>query len=109
MALKMIEETIGKYVIVRANYAGVFAGILAEKDGDEVVLTDCRRIWFWAGAASLSQMAVDGVLIPEKCRFAKSVNEICIAGVIEIIPTTAIAEKCIREVPVWEIKAESNE
>lgn len=103
MATKMIENTIGKYVIVRADRAGVFAGILAEKDGTEVVLKDCRRIWYWNGAASLSQLAVDGVSRPDNCKFSKIVDEICVTGVIEIIPTTEKAEKCIREVRTWEV------
>lgn len=92
---------IGKYVIVRATDAGVFAGVLAEKIGDEVVLTDCRRIWYWEGAASLSQLAVDGTKFPNKCKFPKAVNEICIIGVIEIIPTTKEAEESIKGVPEW--------
>lgn len=92
---------IGKYVIVRATNAGVFAGILAEKNGDEVVLTDCRRIWYWEGAATLSQLAVDGTALPHRCRFPKPVAEICVLGVIEITPTTEAAEKSIRSVPEW--------
>lgn len=92
---------IGKYVIVRADRAGVFAGILKEKNGTEVILTDCRRIWRWYGAASISQLAVDGTSKPGECMFPTPVSEICITGVIEIIPTTEKAEKSIREVPIW--------
>lgn len=43
----------GKYVIVRTYSAGVFAGNLKSRNGKEVELTDARRIWRWAGAASL--------------------------------------------------------
>lgn len=92
---------IGKYVIVRADRAGVFAGILKEKNGTEVILTDCRRIWRWEGAASISQLAVDGTSKPRECKFPVPVNEICITGVIEIIPTTEKAEKSIRGVSIW--------
>ena len=99
----MIEKTIGKYVIVSADRAGVFVGILAEKDGTEVVLKDCRRIWYWSGAASLSQLAVDGVTRPNNCKFTKTVDEICVTGVIEVIPTTDKAEQCIRGVQVWQM------
>lgn len=92
---------IGKYVIVRADKAGVFAGILKEKNGDEVILNDCRRIWYWEGAASISQLAVDGTTKPDRCKFPAAVNEICILGVVEIIPTTEKAEKSIKDVPIW--------
>lgn len=41
----------GKKVIVRAQGAGVFFGTLKEKNSDEVVLTDCRRLWYWQGGS----------------------------------------------------------
>ena len=43
-------ENVGKYVIVRSRDAGVLAGILVSKNGDEVKLKDARRIWYWSGA-----------------------------------------------------------
>ena len=49
-----------KYVIVRTYSAGVFAGNLKSRDGKEVTLTNARRLWYWSGAASLSQLAVAG-------------------------------------------------
>ena len=54
---KMKETNIGKYAIVRGNHSGVFAGILTAREGQEVQLTNCRRIWYWDGAASISQLA----------------------------------------------------
>lgn len=98
-----MEKFIGKKVIIRANRAGVFFGTLQEKVGDEVVLTDARRLWFWSGAASLSQLAMEGVKSPDECKFTISVNEICIIGVIEIIPCSEEAVKKIEEVRVWKI------
>lgn len=96
-----MEQFIGKYVIVRATNAGVFAGILKSKNGGEVVMNDCRRIWYWDGAASLSQLAIDGTSKPHNCKFPAPVQEIGIMNVIEIIPTTEKAEKSIREVREW--------
>jgi len=91
----------GKYVIVRGDRSGVFAGILKEKEGTEVVLTDCRRLWYWDGAASISQLTVDGTTTPENCKFTVTVDEIMIIDAIEIIPCTNDAEKSIKEVSVW--------
>ena len=94
---------IGKYVICRTYSAGVFAGILKSREGKEAVLTDARRIWYWSGAASLSQLATDGTSDPEKCKFPCAVSEVLLTEVIEIIPTTASAEKSIKEVKIWKL------
>ena len=92
---------IGKYCIVRTYSAGVFAGILKSRDGKEVVLTDARRIWYWDGAASLSQLAFDGTSKPETCKFPTPVPEVLLTEAIEIIPTTDKARRSIEAVPVW--------
>lgn len=95
-------KNVGKYVIVRCDRAGVFAGILKEREGREVTLTDCRRLWYWDGAASISQLAVDGTVKPSNCKFTVSVEEITLLDAIEIIPCTEKAEKSIRGVAVWQ-------
>lgn len=94
---------IGKKVIVRCNRAGVFFGTLKEYDNNnrEATITDCRRIWYWDGAASLSQLAVDGTSAPRECKFTVVVPEMAVMDVIEIIPCTDKAVKSIEEVAVW--------
>jgi hypothetical protein len=91
-----------KYVIVRTYSAGVFAGFLVSRKGQEVVLKDARRIWYWAGAASLSQLAMEGTKKPSECKFPVAVKEITLTQAIEIIPTTKEAQKSIQEVAVWQ-------
>lgn len=91
-----------QHVIIRARDAGVFAGYLLKKDGDEVQLKDARRLWFWSGAASLSQLAMEGTSKPNGCKFPTAVDEITVIGVIEIIPTTVKAKQSINDVKVWE-------
>ena len=90
-----------KKVIVRTYSAGAFAGTLKSRKGQEVVLTNARRLWYWAGAASLSQLAVDGTAKPGQCKFPCSVREITLLQAIEILPLSAKAEQSIAEVPVW--------
>lgn len=97
----MVENIIGKKVIIRGDRSGVFFGTLVSKEGKEVMLQDCRRLWYWDGAASISQIAVDGVTKPGNCNFTVTVSEIVITDVIEIIPCTDKAIKCIEEVSVW--------
>jgi hypothetical protein len=92
---------IGKHVIVRTYSAGVHAGVLKSREGKEVVLTDARRIWYWDGAASLSQLASDGTSKPQNCKFPIAVPEILLTEAIEIIPTTDKAQASIASVPVW--------
>lgn len=87
--------------IVRSDKAGVFYGEIKERNGDEVTMTNVRRIWYWSGAASLSQLAVDGVSRPKDCRFTVYVKEMIILGVIEIIPCTEKAIKSIEGVEEW--------
>ena len=90
-----------RHVIIRAHSAGVFAGYLKRKIRDEVTLTDARRLWKWDGAATISQLAMEGVTAPQNCKFPRAVDEITILGVIEIIPTTKAARDSINSVPVW--------
>lgn len=98
-------ELIGKKVIIRANRAGVFFGTLKEKTatpaGVEVVLQNSRRIWYWDGAASLSQLATEGTKKPSRCKFTVTVPEHNIMDVIEIIPCSEEAVKSIEDVAVW--------
>lgn len=94
---------IGDYVIARTYSAGVFAGTLAARKGKEVILNNARRLWYWAGAASLSQLAVEGVKKPEECRFPALVPEVILTETIEILATTPAARKSIEGVPIWKI------
>ena len=97
------EVSNGKYVIVRTRSAGVFAGNVVSRKGQEVVLRDARRLWFWSGAASLSQLAVDGTSRPNDCKFPVSVPEVLLLEAIEIIDVTSRGEESIKGVPVWKV------
>lgn len=88
-------------VIIRAERAGVFFGTITRKDGNEVELKDCRRLWYWDGACSISELAVNGTTAPKQCKFSVTVKEITVLGVIEVIPCTDAAVKSIEAVPVW--------
>ena len=89
------------YVIVRTYSAGVFAGSLKSREGKEVALTDARRLWYWAGAASLSQLAVSGTSQPGKCKFPVAVPSVTLTEAIEILDVTPEAEISIKAVPEW--------
>ncbi|MGA2875514.1 MAG: hypothetical protein ABSE82_08250 [Nitrososphaerales archaeon] len=89
------------YCIVRTYSAGVFAGYVKSRNGRECEIVKVRRIWYWDGAASLSQLAVDGVSKPQNCKFAVEVDKITVTEAIEILPCTEKARKNIQEVKEW--------
>lgn len=91
----------GRYVIVRTYSAGVFAGTLARREGKEVALTGARRLWYWKGAASLSEMATRGPSVPSECKFPAPVPEVVLTEAIEILAVTPEARAVIEGVPVW--------
>lgn len=93
----------GKYVIVRGDRSGVFAGTLVSQEGQKVVLSNVRRLWRWYGATECIQIAAEGVKRPKDCCFTMTHDSITLLDAIEIIPTTAEAEADIKAVPVWKI------
>lgn len=94
-----------EYVIIRTQNAGVFAGYLDADDYSgadrTAVLYNSRRIWFWAGANSLSELATAGTSKPSECKFPAAVGKHELTQVIEVLYCTAVAQKSIESVKVW--------
>ena len=93
-----------RYCIVRTYSAGVFAGYVESRNGQEVVMRQARRIFYWDGAASLSQLAVDGTCKPQNCKFPCAVDKVELLQAIEILECTEKAKKSIEGVKTWELK-----
>jgi hypothetical protein len=89
-----------KYVIVRTFSAGVFAGYLDSRNGQEVVLLKARRLWQFF-AASLSELAQSGTPDTSKCKFPEEVDRVELLQAIEILDVTEKAKKSIDSVKVW--------
>ena len=93
-----------KMVMIRTYSAGVHYGYLNKKEatlaGIEVEIFQARRVWSWAGAASLSQLAMDGTSKPDKCKLPCEVNSITLLA-IEIIPMTEKAVESLNNVKIW--------
>lgn len=89
--------------IVRSSSAGVFFGEIFEANLGEgwVKIKNARRIWYWDGAASLSQLANDGTAKPATCKFPAAVSEVVLLGVCEIIPCTKKAIESLTQVKEW--------
>lgn len=96
------------YKIIRAQAAGVFAGyvesVIDTASGRVVVIKDVRRLWYWSGAASLSQLAIDGTCKPNDCKFPAAVSKIEVSNVLEILDCTEKCKKSLEGVKVWEQK-----
>lgn len=92
---------IGKNVMVRTLSAGVHMGILEYHDGKEVVLKDSIRIWYWSGAASLSQLVAEGTKKPSECKFTVPIPTILLTEAIEIMPITKSAEENFKAIKPW--------
>jgi len=94
-----------KPVLIRSYAAGVHFGYLKSEEftqaGKVVVLVNSRRVWYWEGAASLSQMALEGVKSPDKCKFSVQIELNEIVNVIETIPLTENAFINLSNVPIW--------
>ena len=92
-----------QFCIVRCYSAGVFMARVEIMEGQTAQLLDARRLWYWDGAASLSQLALEGVKRPENCKFTVTVPRMTVTQVTEVIPCTEQAVANINGVPVWEM------
>jgi hypothetical protein len=92
------------YAIIRTYSAGCFAGYIdrKRKNKKEATVFNARRLWYWSGASSLSQLAMEGVKNPDDCKFPCEVDEVDLSEIIEVIPATEKAKKSIDNVTIWE-------
>lgn len=90
------------FVMVRTYSAGVHCGILKERKGKEVILLNSIRIWKWSGAASLSQLSMEGTNKPNDCKFGMTITtDLLLTEAIEVIEMTLIAQESIKNVTPW--------
>lgn len=93
-----------KICIIRSYASGVhFGEVIETRDtphGLSILLKDSRRIHYWEGAASLSQMAIEGI---KKGRIAMVLPEIQVEGVCEIIPMLPEAIDNMKNQPIWKV------
>jgi hypothetical protein len=97
----LAEDFIGKICMVRAETAGVFYGTVSKVQAGEIIMNNARRVWYWEGAASLSQLATEGTSKPENCKFPCEVSQVYLDKVCEIIPMTDRAILSLNGVSIW--------
>jgi hypothetical protein len=95
---------IGKKVLIRSYASGVHFGTLESEQftlsGKVVTLSNARRIHYWEGAASLSQVAIDGI---KTGRVAMVLPTIEVVNIIETIPLSDAAITNLENQPVWKV------
>ena len=95
-----MTDLTGKKVVVRGIQSGVYFGTLADRNGQEVELTNCRNIWSWSGANNLHQIAMEGVDTANSC-ISIAVDSITFTDIVEIIPLDEKAINNLEGAPVW--------
>jgi len=98
---KLVEVNGLKFVMVRTYSAGVHFGYLKSQNGKEVELLNSRRVFYWSGACSLSQLALEGTKKPNDCKISVIVPSIFLTEAIEIISMTETAKTNLEGVKIW--------
>ena len=88
-------------VVIRGDRSGAFYGELVKLEGTQAELKNARRIWYWDGAASLSQLAEEGVKAPDNCKFPCPVKRMKVLDVIEVLDVTPVALASLNSVKIW--------
>ena len=96
-----MEAKNNQMYIVRCAQAGVFLGHIKERNGDEVTMTNVRKLWYRDGARAVEQLAVDGTSSPKSCKFPVVVSEMVVTGAIQVLACTDKAASSLAAVGVW--------
>jgi hypothetical protein len=95
-----------KFYIIRTYSAGVWFGNIKSLKGSIAIITNARRLWYWSGAASLSQLATEGTKRPNDCKFTITIEDeegVYLPQVIEVLPCTEESIENIKSVKEWKI------
>ena len=97
---KLQHPMIGKKVIIRTYSAGVWFGLLEQKEKNEVILKDARRMyqWFCKESISLSAVAFYGIN-QDKSKICVAVPSIWLEA-IEILPCSIEAINSLETAPI---------
>ena len=89
--------------IVRCDHSGVFYGEIEKREGQNITMKNALCLWRWYGAASLMQLALEGVKQPESCKFTVTVESLEVLDAIQILPCTSAAVESIEAVKPWKV------
>lgn len=89
-----------EYCLIRCYAAGVHIGFVKKHNGENVILLNSRRLFYWTGACSVTQVSIDGVDV-KLSKIAMVLPEVRLTGVAEVIPMSRKAADIILGAPVW--------
>lgn len=95
-----------KFSIIRTHSAGVWFGNIKSLNGSIAIITNARRLWHWSGAASLSQLAVEGTKDKNNCKFTMTITDkdgVYLPQVVEVLPCTNEAVENINSIKEWKM------
>ena len=93
-----LNGMIGQKCIVRTYSAGVWFGEIEQKERNEVIIKNARRLWYWKAKKSISLSAVAQFGIDETSKVAPEVSQVWLEA-IELIPAASVSVKSIEEAP----------
>ena len=96
----MNTSLLNKRVIARIDRAGVFHGTLDYIDNEIIRLKDARRIYFWEGALSVTDIAARGISCG-KLTFPVTTVEFMSDKIVELNECSAEATKSIESIKPW--------
>lgn len=91
----------GKTVLVRGVQSGVHMGIMEDRIGAEVELSEVRNIWRWCGANNFTELSAKGV-VDGYTRVTAPVDSVIFIDICEIAPCTEGAIKRIKGCKPWQ-------
>lgn len=96
----MNTSLLNKRIIARIDRAGVFYGTLDYIDSEIIRLKDTRRIYFWNGAMSVTDMAAKGIT-GGKVTIPVTSVEFMTDKVVELNECSNEAVKSIEAIEAW--------
>ena len=91
-----LNKQLGEFVIIRTYSAGVWFGKLSEKSGNEVILTEARRMYQWWAKKSISLSGVAKYGIKnEESKICPALDNVWLEA-IEILSLTKTAIESIK-------------
>ena len=96
----MNTTLLNKRIIARIERAGVFHGTLDYIDNDILRLKDARRIYYWNGALSVTDIAAKGIT-GGKVTIPVTTVEFMSDNVVELNECSEDASKAIEEIKPW--------
>jgi hypothetical protein len=98
-----MENYIGKKVIVRCVYSGVFFGTLLSQKGQEVELGNFRKIYYWKDAYTIEDIATNGIN-RKKSKVTVVVKNGIVTDATQIIKCEDRSIECIEGIKEWKIE-----